>query len=242
MGKGQTRIGLAVLVARRHPEWTSAEVEAAIDGGRVVVDGSTVTNPRARVAAGASMRIVEPPDLAGRRKLAWALERFAVDATGAVVLDVGASTGGFTTAWLAAGASRVYAVDAGHGQLRGTLRQDPRVVNLERTNVAILDSAVIADPVARVSVDVSYLALSEAVGQLDRVPLAPGAQLLGLVKPMFELRLATIPTDTTTLDTARIAAISGIEAAGWVVLDSDECPVRGGRGAVEFMVHGRRAR
>ncbi|MFI5042185.1 MAG: SAM-dependent methyltransferase, partial [Acidimicrobiales bacterium] len=151
-----------------------------------------------------------------------------------------ACTGGFTTAWLETGARRVYAVDVGHGQLLGSLRADPRVVNLERTNVADVSTALIPDTVEVVSVDVSYLALAAAVAQLAPLDVAAGADLLGLVKPMFELRLATIPTDPRRLEQARDEAVAGVAAAGWEVLGTDECPVRGGRGAVEFFIHARR--
>jgi len=238
MTKGQTRrMPLTALVGRRWPGWDPATVESAIRDGEILVEGRVLSNPAAQVRPGAPLRHVPPADLAGRRKLAWALEHFAVDAAGRTVLDVGASTGGFATAWLAAGAARVYAVDAGHGQLLGSLRGDPRIVNLERTNVADLSPVLITETVDLVSVDVSYLSLARAVTQLALVRFSAGAELLGLVKPMFELRLPTIPADRPTLERARDEAIAGIGAAGWTVLGSDECPVRGGRGAVEFVVH-----
>jgi len=208
----------------------------------MVVEGRVLSNPSAQVAPDAAVHHQPPPDLAGRRKLAWALDHFGVDAADRIVLDVGASTGGFTTAWLDAGARRVYAVDVGHGQLLGGLRQDPRVINLERTNVADLGGALVPDPVDRVSVDVSYLSLAAAVAQVGGLDLAGGAELLGLVKPMFELRLATIPTDRATLDQARDAAIAGAETAGWKVLGAEECPLHGAKGAIEFFLHARQPR
>jgi 23S rRNA (cytidine1920-2'-O)/16S rRNA (cytidine1409-2'-O)-methyltransferase len=237
MANRQTRrMTLAARVSRQWPEWAGEEVHASIAAGQILVDGRVLTNPRALVAADAAVRHQPPAELAGRRKLVWAIEHFGVDAGSRVVLDVGASTGGFTSAWLDAGAERVYAVDAGHGQLLGSLRQDGRVIDLERTNVADLDRERVPEPVDRVSVDVSYLSLTGAVAQLGKVELAAGAVLLGLVKPMFELRLATIPADRETLDRARDAAVEGVTGAGWTVGGADECPVRGGRGAVEFFL------
>ena len=236
----QRRTTLVARVSRQWPDWDAATVESAIRNGEVLVEGRGLTNPLAQVDADAAVRHAPPTELAGRRKLGWALGRFCVDAAGAVALDVGASTGGFTTAWLDAGARRVFAVDAGHGQLLGGLRQDRRVVNLERTNVADLTADLVPEPVERVSVDVSYLSLAAAVTQLGRLDLAPGAELLGLVKPMFELRLPTIPTDTPALERAQDAAVKGAAAAGWRVLAADECPVHGGRGAIEFFLHARR--
>src|SRR5579864_8904647 len=237
MGGRQQRVDLRRRVAALWPAWSPEQVEAAIVAGEVHVDGRVVTNPRALVAPSSAVRHAPQAELAGRRKLRWALAHFGVDATGRVVVDVGASTGGFTEAWLEAGAAQVHAVDVGHGQLRGSLRQDPRVVVWERTNVADLSAALIPGPVTGVSVDVSYLSLTAALAQLGRVPVEPGAVLLGLVKPMFELRLPTIPTDAPALERAQAAAARGAAAAGWRVGGVQECPVRGTRGAVEFFLH-----
>jgi 23S rRNA (cytidine1920-2'-O)/16S rRNA (cytidine1409-2'-O)-methyltransferase len=135
----------------------------------------------------------------------------------------------------------VYAVDVGYGQLRGSLRQDPRVVNLEATNVADLDSTLVPDSIDVVVVDVSYLSLAAAVVQLRGIALTPGAVLVGLVKPMFELRAATAPNDRDSLDAALAAASAGVAAAGWSVRGSIDSPVTGARGAREmllFAVHG----
>jgi 23S rRNA (cytidine1920-2'-O)/16S rRNA (cytidine1409-2'-O)-methyltransferase len=141
---------------------------------------------------------------------------------------------------LGAGALRVYAVDVGFGQLLGSLRQDPRVLNLEATNVSRLDTRLIPEPVAVVTIDVSYLALAAAVAQLDSIEIAPDADLVGLVKPMFELRMATAPTDPITVDRATEQAVAGVEAAGWQVLGTMPSPVLGGRGAVEALLHARK--
>lgn len=240
MGSNQTRrVSLGTRVRRQWPEWEPGAGERAILAGEIVVDGRVLTNPRAQVGAYAPLQHRPPTELAGHRKLAWAIDHFAVAVVGRTALDVGACTGGFTTAWLDAGATRVYAVDAGHGQLLGSLRQDPRVMNLERTNVSRLGSEVVPEPIDLASVDVTYLSLATAVSQLDRLAMAPGAVLLGLVKPMFELRLATIPTESAILDQAHAAAARGVAGARWEVLGVAECPVRGGRGAVEFFLHAR---
>jgi len=177
--------------------------------------------------------------LRGEAKLRAALRLFGITVEGRVALDVGAAAGGFTRVLLDAGAARVYAVDAGHGQLLGSLRQSDRVVNLEATNVGDLDRAVIPDTVDVVTIDVSYLALSEAVAQLDRVTIAPDADLIGLVKPMFELRMGTAPVDAKTARHAADRAAAAIEAAGWSVLGVIDSPVAGARGAVEMLLHAR---
>jgi 23S rRNA (cytidine1920-2'-O)/16S rRNA (cytidine1409-2'-O)-methyltransferase len=141
---------------------------------------------------------------------------------------------------LESGVRRVYAVDAGHGQLLGSLRQDPRVVNLENTNVSRLDTQLVPDAVELVTVDVSYLSLAAAVSQLARLRIAPDAELVGLVKPMFELRLPTAPTDQETADRAAAAASAGVAACGWRVHRVAPSPVTGARGAVEMLLHARR--
>jgi 23S rRNA (cytidine1920-2'-O)/16S rRNA (cytidine1409-2'-O)-methyltransferase len=179
--------------------------------------------------------------LRGEAKLRAALAGFDVLVAGRVCLDLGAAAGGFTRVLLEAGAARVYAVDAGFGQLLGSLRQDPRVINLEATNVAALDGRVVADAIEVVTIDVSYLALAAAVAQLDRITIAPDADLIGLVKPMFELRLATAPSDPIVVAAATERAAAGIVEAGWEVMGTMPSPVLGGRGAVEALVHARRS-
>jgi len=206
----------------------------------VLVDGLPVTNPRSLVAAGAAVTLARSPRLRGSAKLRHALDAFAIPVAGRVAVDVGAAAGGFTTVLVAAGATRVYAVDAGHGQLAGWLRQHPRVVNLEATNLGQLDTELVPDVVDLVTIDVSYLSLAAAVPQLDRIAFADGADLVALVKPQFELRLPSPPTTPAELARALAVAITGIEAAGWSVVGSVESPVTGARGAREHLVHARR--
>lgn len=176
----------------------------------------------------------------GEAKLRAALAGFDVAVEGRVCLDLGAAAGGFTRVLLEAGATRVYAVDAGFGQLLGSLRQDPRVVNLEATNVGALDERLVPEPIEVVTIDVSYLALAAAVAQLDRITIAAEAELIGLVKPMFELRLATAPSDPELVAAATDRAAAGIAAAGWQVMGTMASPILGGRGAVEALLHARR--
>ena len=207
--------------------------------GEIEVDGFPVTDPAARVPPTSRVRLRRPSELRGEAKLRAALEAFGVAVAGRVALDLGAAAGGFTRVLLSSGACRVYAVDAGHGQLLGSLRQDPRVVNLEATNVAALDRRLVPEPVDVVTVDVSYLSLSSAVAQLERIELASGAELIGLVKPMFELRRATAPVDDASLQAALEAATRGVRDAGWTLAASVPSPVTGARGAREVLLHAR---
>jgi len=231
-------VPLVKLLARQRPDID--DPAAAIAAMAVRVDGAIVTNPGANVRPDASIVVRVDQAPRGIEKLGHALDRLGITAAvaGAVCLDVGACTGGFTRALLDRGAARVYAVDVGHGQLLGSLRADARVVNLERTNVADLDDVLVPDALDLVVVDVSKLPLGEAVEQMtERVRLRAGAELVGLVKPMFELRLGELPTSAEQLAEAGDRAVGAIEAAGWTVRALIESEVRGNRGAVELFVH-----
>jgi 23S rRNA (cytidine1920-2'-O)/16S rRNA (cytidine1409-2'-O)-methyltransferase len=225
-------------LARVHPELSDPHVR--IVAGDVLVDGVVRTNPRSLVRAGASIALRRDEPLRGEVKLAAALSAFSVDVRGRIALDVGAAAGGFTRGLLDAGARRVYAVDAGHGQLLGSLRQDARVVNLEATNLGDLDRAKVPDDIDVVTIDVSYLSLRAAAPQLERVSIVPRADLIALVKPQFELGLARLPRCERELGEATRRARLAFAHAGWSVIEVIESPVRGARGAVEFLLHARR--
>ncbi len=232
------RVRLIDELVRVRPDLSDAR--SAIDAGRVRVNGSVVANPDSRVERGASIVVVEDADLRGSEKLREAIVAFGIVVQDKTCVDIGAAAGGFTAELLARGARRVYAVDAGHGQLLGSLRQDARVVNLEATNVADLDQELVPDPVDLVTIDVSYLSLSDAVGQVGVLSFSASAELIGLVKPMFELRLAEAPTDSEALAQAVGSAERGIAAAGWTVESHIKSAVGGAKGAIEGFVHARR--
>jgi 23S rRNA (cytidine1920-2'-O)/16S rRNA (cytidine1409-2'-O)-methyltransferase len=226
-------------VARRFPDIPDPAGEIA--AGRIAVDGRVAANPATLVRPQAAVaRVVDVP-LRGEAKLRAALAAFAVDASGRVAVDCGAAAGGFTRVLLAAGARRVYAVDAGYGQLRGSLRADPRVVVLERTNIAALDARRVPDPVELVTLDLSYLAIALAAPQLHGLRVAPGAELVALVKPQYELGLEHPPRLPADRRRAVAVAEAGLRAAGWMPLGSIRSPVPGARGAIEHLVHARRA-
>jgi 23S rRNA (cytidine1920-2'-O)/16S rRNA (cytidine1409-2'-O)-methyltransferase len=220
---------------RTHPSIT--DPDAAIARGAVVVDGRIVTNAASLVRVGAPITLRRAEPLRGEAKLEAALAAFQVVVSGRVALDVGAAAGGFTRVLLNAGARRVYAVDAGHGQLLGSLRQDLRVVNLERVNLAELNVEAVPDTIDVVTLDLSYLAVADAVPQLEALRLAADADAVALVKPQFELGLAAPPEDDARLGTAVERACEGFARAGWTVAGVIETPVPGGRGAREFLVH-----
>jgi 23S rRNA (cytidine1920-2'-O)/16S rRNA (cytidine1409-2'-O)-methyltransferase len=238
-GKRPRLVGLAELLRDRHPEL--ADPETAISDGAVDVDGAIVMNPRSRVRSDAVIRLRQPRALRGAAKLVAALDGFGVDVTGRAALDLGAATGGFTDVLLRRGARVVYAVDAGFGQLLGSLRQDPRVRNLERTNLADLTLELVPDQVDVVTMDLSYLSVASAIGQVEGLRFAPDAEVIALVKPMFELGLGSLPDGEQELDDAVQRAVSGVRQWPWSVTGVMRSPVSGSRGAIEFLLHAARA-
>lgn len=162
-----------------------AVAQRLICAGEVLVDGQLADKPGMAAPESAEVTFKARPRFVGRggEKLAAALERFAVDVTGKTAADVGASTGGFTDCLLQHGAARVYAIDVGYGQLAWTLRQDPRVVVMERTNARYLEA--LAEPVALIVSDVSFISLRLIYETAARW-LAPGGEVVSLIKPQFE--------------------------------------------------------
>lgn len=229
---------LVVEVAAQFPE--IADPPEAIRRGRLVVDGRVARNPRTLVRVGSPIGLNVPGRLRGSAKLEAALAAFQVTVGGRTALDLGASAGGFTSALLDAGAIRVYAVDAGYGQLAGRLRQDPRVVNCERTNVAALDRRLVPYSIGIVTVDLSYLSIARLAPQLGSLGFEPDADLVALVKPMYELGLATPPDDPALRREAVARAGRALAATRWRFAGSIESPVRGARGAIEHLLHARR--
>jgi 23S rRNA (cytidine1920-2'-O)/16S rRNA (cytidine1409-2'-O)-methyltransferase len=224
------------LLARRRPDIDPS----AIADGRVLVDGRILTNPAARVRLDASLRVTAERRLRGERKLTHALDVLSVDVEGRVAVDIGANVGGFTTALLDHGARRVYAVEAGVGLLVGRLRNDPRVVNLEGHNLGQIDTASVREPVAVIAMDLSYLAVSAALPQLERLDIDNDADLVALVKPTFELRRGTMAASDDELDQAVAHAIEAATDTGWQVVAAIESSHRGRGGSREAFIHARR--
>lgn len=231
-------VALATLFAERFPDLV---LETEVHARHLWVDGQLITKPNTRVRAGAGLRLRRRRKLRGSVKLDHALEVFDVRVRGRLGADIGAAAGGFTTALLDAGAARVYAIDTAVGQLTGRLRSDPHVVNLEGHNLGSLTRRDVPEPIEVVTVDLSYLSLARAISQLDdALEIAPGADLIALVKPTFELRAGTLAATDEEVRTAVATARSALADARWRLLETSPAPRTGRRGAVEVFVHARR--
>ena len=211
-----------------------------IMAGKVVVDGVVVTKPGTPVKP--SARITLRGTLLrfasrGGYKLEHALTRFAIDLSGRVCLDAGASTGGFTDCMLQRGARLVYAVEAGFGQLRGRLASDPRVVSMERTNISDVRPERLDPAIDFVAIDLSYLSLVTAVPIAAALFGEKPVEIVGLIKPLYEGLAQHEMSDRGALARVLHALFERLRASGFAALDACASPILGGRGAVEFLAH-----
>ncbi len=180
---GKRRLDMLLLERGLFDSREKARV--AVMAGSVLVDDRPAVKPATLVNEGVSLRLRERPRYVSRGgdKLERALDVFAIDAAGALAADIGASTGGFTDCLLQRGASRVYAVDVGKGQLDMRLRRDPRVVAMEGVNARYLEA--LPEPPALVTVDVAFISLRQVLPPVRRL-LQPGGDIVALFKPQFE--------------------------------------------------------
>lgn len=219
------------------------KAQALVMAGRVRVDGAPAAKAGRAVRAGERVEVLPGPEHVGRgaRKLAGALERFAIDPAGRVAVDVGASTGGFTEVLLRRGAARVYAVDVGRGQIHESLRADPRVVLRERVNARHLGREHVPEACTLAVVDVSFISAVKILPALAGV-LAPGADAVVLVKPQFEVGRSEvgprgIVRDAVLHRAAVLQVARGAAGAGYAVLAACPSPVPGAEGNREFFLH-----
>ena len=225
-----------------------AKAQALILAGLVSAGGRLIDKPGTALSEGTPLALSGPDHpwvSRGGVKLDFALGQFAIDVTGAIALDIGASTGGFTNVLLARGAARVHAVDVGRGQLAWKLRQDPRVVVHEATNARYLAGAQIPEPIDLITCDASFIGLST----LLPAPLslaADRAQLVALIKPQFEAGAKAVGKGGVVRDPAihqavcqRVAAWVGAQP-GWRVIGIVESPIQGPAGNREFLIYARR--
>ncbi len=217
---------------------------ALIFAGQVLVNGQKVDKAGTLVPSDAGLRILGdqlPFVSRGGLKLDAALRGFSVDVRGTTVLDVGASTGGFTDCLLQRGAHRVYAVDVGYGQLAWKLQQDPRVILIDRTNIREMDPSRIPVPVDIAVIDVSFISLEKVVPSVLRF-LKPGAEVVALIKPQFEVGKDRVGKGGIVRDeNARTAVVDRIgsffEKTGLSVRGVIPSPISGQDGNIEYLIY-----
>ncbi|HEY4586510.1 MAG TPA: TlyA family RNA methyltransferase [Brevundimonas sp.] len=225
-----------------------ARARAAIEAGLVKADGRTVAKPSEKVAEDAVIEAEAAHRWVGRGalKLERALDLWPVAVEGRVVLDVGASTGGFTEVCLDRGAARVFAVDVGTGQLHQTVAADPRVVNLEKTDARDLTPQLITEAPSLIVCDASFISLLKVLPVALELAVS-GADLITLVKPQFEAEgpKAVGKKGVVKDPEAHAAAVTRVrdwlEAGGWSVREVADSPIAGGDGNVEFLLWAQKA-
>lgn len=245
---GPRKIRLDQLLVERGLCTSRAQAQAFILAGRVFKGEQRLDKPGLQVPVELepTLRAVEAWVSRGAHKLIAGLDAFGIDPQGLVCLDVGASTGGFTEVLLKRGAVRVHAVDVGYGQLDARLRADPRVVVRERCNARHLTRTEVADPIDLVVCDASFISL-RLVLPAALALTAPGARLVALIKPQFEVGKGQVGKGGVVRDPALHEAVcQGITdwlaaLGGWRVLGVAPSPLLGPAGNREFLIGAARA-
>lgn len=224
-----------------------ARAQELISEGRVSIGSETVTKPARKVSPACLISVNRPEvDWVGRgaKKLLTGLFHFHIDPNNKIALDIGASTGGFTQVLLLFGAAKVYAVDVGQGQLAPELLDDERVINLEKTHARDLSRDTFPEQPDLVVADVSFISLKKALPAALGL-CAPGATLIALVKPQFEVGKGNIGKGGIVRDPA-IAEQSAVEMTqwindqpGWTSLGYTDSPISGSDGNREFLLGAR---
>lgn len=222
-----------------------ARAQAAIAAGLVTADGVQVRKASDTISTTAAIKAVpEHPYVSrGGVKLAAALDAFALDISGRVCLDVGASTGGFTEVLVVRGARRVYAIDVGRGQLHPRLRERDEIVSLEQTDIRMLDPARLAEPPDFAAVDVSFISLKLVLPAIGKI-LKQRASIVALIKPQFEAKRNAIKKGIVR-DAAVHQAVCDeiatfVVSLGWRIGGRVPSPILGGDGNREFFIEAER--
>jgi 23S rRNA (cytidine1920-2'-O)/16S rRNA (cytidine1409-2'-O)-methyltransferase len=237
------KIRLDQLVADRGLAVSRERARALILAAQVSVDGTIISKAGAQIDSEAEIVLVgadHPYVGRGGVKLAHALDTFGIEVRHREALDIGASTGGFTDVLLQRGAVRVVALDVGHGQLDWTLRNDPRVVVIERFNARQLTLADLPGPVDIVTIDVSFISLRQILPLVPPV-LCPGADVVALVKPQFEAGRSEVRKGVIHDTAVHARVVEEVRAAAAAVglthSASTPSPITGQKGNVEFLLH-----
>ena len=232
------------VIKQRRLIRSRSQAQRMIAAGRVKVDGRILTRPGHPIDSEAEIEILsfERYVSQGGDKLDAALEKFRIDPTGLICLDVGASTGGFTDCLLQHGAAKVHAIDVGHDQLHPRLRRHAKVVVREGLNARYLEAQDIGEPVELMVIDVSFISLKLILPPLVEI-LAPEGEIVALLKPQFEVGKDRLPDDGVVKDEAiRQEVVSDIRAfieteTPWSVINQMPSPVEGSKGNLEYLLH-----
>jgi 23S rRNA (cytidine1920-2'-O)/16S rRNA (cytidine1409-2'-O)-methyltransferase len=219
------------------------KAQALIMAGAVFSGERTLAKPGDMLAEDAPLEVRgkdHPWVSRGGIKLDHGLTHFGLDVSGAVALDVGSSTGGFTDVLLSRGAAKVYAIDVGTNQLAWKLRQDPRVVVHEQTNARFLTADQVPEPIDIVVCDASFIALAKVLEAPLKL-VGPGAKLVALVKPQFEagredVGKGGVVRDPEVHERVCAQAKGWVESQGWTVLGVTPSPITGPEGNIEFLL------
>jgi len=223
---------------------TRQKAQALILSGRVTVEGQRVDKAGHQVGPEDEIGLIGDPIpyvSRGGLKLKGALDEFGLDVAGLVCIDVGASTGGFTDCLLQAGASRVYAIDVGYGQMDPKVANDPRVTVLDRTNVRLMEPDALPEKADLAVIDVSFISLKLVLGPVKGM-LKPEGRVIALVKPQFEVGKGNVGKGGIVREESkRLGALESVKyyAAdeGFEVLDEAVSPVTGAKGNVEYLLY-----
>lgn len=240
--KGKERLD-KILVDRKLTE-SRERARALIMAGQVVVNDHAAGKAGQLVSLDADIRLkgeALPFVSRGGLKLEKALELFAVDVKDLVAIDVGASTGGFTDCLLQHGARKVFAVDVGYGQLAWKLRQDERVVNIEKTNIRYLDREKLGEVPDIAVIDVSFISLDKVLPHVSRL-VKEGGSIVALIKPQFEVGRGEVGKGGVVRDSEKhqkvITAVHSLaESLGLIVRGITESPILGPKGNREFLIN-----
>jgi 23S rRNA (cytidine1920-2'-O)/16S rRNA (cytidine1409-2'-O)-methyltransferase len=237
------RVRLDLLVVERGLAPSRERARALILAGHVTVNGERETKAGTQVDAAADVALLAPDHpYVGRGgvKLAHALDTFHITVDGCEALDIGTSTGGFTDVLLKRGATRVVALDVGHGQIDWTLRNDPRVVVIEHFNARHLQPSDLPCPVDVVTIDVSFISLRQILPVVPPL-LRPGGDVVALVKPQFEAGRSEIRKGVIRDASIQARVVDEVSAAarevGLTPVASTTSPITGAKGNVEFLLH-----
>ncbi len=219
------------------------KAKAIILGGNVLVNGMTVDKAGAMVKGSASIEVLKklPYVSRGGIKLEEAIKSFNISVIDKTAMDVGASTGGFTDCLLQNGAVRVYAVDVGYGQFSWKLRNDPRVVLLEKTNIRYLEKNAVKDSIDIATIDVSFISLLKVIPNVLEF-LSPGKEIIALIKPQFEAGRKDVGKGGVIRDETIRQNVIGMIRDGAVNMGLDvrgiiKSPITGPKGNIEYLIY-----